>query len=334
MSASGERRPGGPIDLAALAQAIAAGDRTALARGITLVESSRETDQERAWELLQSLQQARSGTEATHRIGISGPPGVGKSTLIDALGLELIERGHRVAVLAIDPSSSRSGGSILGDKSRMDRLAQAEAAYIRPSPSDLALGGVTRRTREAMFLCEAAGFDRVLVETVGVGQSETEVAGMVDTFLVLVQPGSGDELQGIKKGIVELADVLAVNKADGDQAGAARETEAEYSSALRYLRPEDPHWQPRTLRVSARTGDGVAELVAALADHRSAALESGAFELRRRSDVERWIRHLAEERVLARFRADSEARARLQAAADRVSDGLQQAGDAARDVAG
>jgi LAO/AO transport system kinase len=270
------------------------GDRAALARAITLVESSKDSDRGVAGEVLRLLMPE---TGRGHRIGISGPPGVGKSTLIDAYGMLLVEGGRRVAVLAVDPSSSLSGGSILGDKSRMSALARHADAFIRPSPSDLELGGVTRRTREAMFLCEGAGFDRVLVETVGVGQSEIQVAGMVDTFVVLIQPGAGDELQGIKKGILELADILAVTKADGENAGPAREAVAEYSAALRYLGTE-----AKIVALSARTGEGLAQLAELTDEHRAATAASGALERRRTADAARWISELAEQALLRKWR--------------------------------
>lgn len=305
-------------DPALLADQIRAGNRTSLARAITLIESQREQDRERAYELLQILMPNLSNA---HRIGISGPPGVGKSTLIDAYGLHLIEQGHSVAVLAVDPSSSLSGGSILGDKSRMPRLAQEENAFIRPSPSDLALGGVARRTREAMFLCEAAGFDRVLIETMGVGQSEIQVAGMVDTFLVLIQPGAGDELQGIKKGIVELADVLAVTKADGESVGRAREAVAQYGAALRYLRPKSESWAPKAVSLSALAGDGLSELDGLLGQHREAIAASGELESRRQTDLVQWLGELVEDAVLRRLRQRDGARERLTAAVGEVASG-------------
>ncbi len=222
----------------------------------------------------------------------------------------LVEQGRRVAVLAVDPSSSLSGGSILGDKSRMSALARHPSAFIRPSPSDLELGGVTRRTREAMFLCEGAGFDRVLIETVGVGQSEIQVAGMVDTFIVLIQPGAGDELQGIKKGILELADLLVVTKADGDNESSAREAVAEYSAALRYLGTA-----AEIVALSARTGEGVAQLAERVDVHRQTAAASGALARRRTADAARWISELAEQTLLQRWRRRAPDREELDALA-------------------
>ncbi|MGK9233174.1 methylmalonyl Co-A mutase-associated GTPase MeaB [Inquilinus limosus] len=237
----------------AMAARIRGGDRRALARAITLVESRRADHRERAEALLEALAPVAGGAV---RIGISGPPGVGKSTFIEAFGLHLTGRGHRVAVLAVDPSSQRSGGSILGDKTRMELLTRDPAAFIRPSPAGATLGGVARRTRETMLLCEAAGYDVVIVETVGVGQSETAVAQMVDVFLLLLLPGAGDELQGIKRGIVEVADILVVNKADGELKGAANHAAAEYRHALALLRGTGG-WTPPVLQCSALENRGI-----------------------------------------------------------------------------
>jgi LAO/AO transport system kinase len=236
---------------------------------------------------------------------------VGKSTFIDALGTRLIDGGHRVAVLAVDPSSSVSGGSILGDKSRMPRLAVAAEAFIRPSPSALSLGGVTRRTRETMLLCEAAGFDVILVETVGVGQSETVVADMVDCFLVLVLAGAGDELQGIKKGIIELADLVAVNKADGDNLERAQLAKRDYAAALRYLGARSTSWEPRVVTVSALTGAGMAELWELVEEHHRLLVASGELEERRRHQLGRWMWSLIEEKLLDSFRHHPEVTERL-----------------------
>lgn len=262
---------GTPADLAA---AVAAGDRRALARAITLVESNRADHRAAAQEMLAAIAGAGSGPgsgagagagagagQAVLRIGLSGTPGVGKSTFIEAFGLMLTGLGHRVAVLAVDPSSARSGGSILGDKTRMDRLARDPAAYIRPQPSQSHPGGVARRTREAATLCAAAGYDIVLIETVGVGQSETLVAAMVDLFVLLMAPAGGDELQGVKRGIMEMADLILVNKADGDLHPAAMRTCADYAGALHLLRarPQDPPGFPKALLVSALTGSGIAQ---------------------------------------------------------------------------
>jgi len=244
------------VDISDLANRIMAGERRALARAITLVESNRDDHRIQAQALLAAL---KTDTPAL-RIGLSGTPGVGKSTFIESFGLMLTGQGLRVAVLAVDPSSARSGGSILGDKTRMELLARERAAFIRPSPSQTALGGVARRTREAVMLCEAAGYDVVLIETVGVGQSETMVAQMVDLFVLLLAPAGGDELQGVKRGIMEMADLILVNKADGDWLAAANRTMADYAGALRLLRrrAQDPEGFPKAMLVSAITGDGLA----------------------------------------------------------------------------
>src|SRR3954467_14557994 len=245
------------IDIIALSNDLRAGHRAALARAITLIESRRSDHQARARDLVQALLR---DTGKAVRMGITGSPGVGKSTTIDALGMYLIERGHKVAVLAVDPSSARSGGSILGDKTRMARLSASHDAFIRPSPASGTLGGVAAKTREAMLLCEAAGFDVVLVETVGIGQSETAVCDMTDFFLALMLPGAGDELQGIKKGLVELADMIAVNKADGDNVKRANLAAADYRSALHILHPRSEHWHPPVVTYSALTGTGIDQL--------------------------------------------------------------------------
>src|SRR3982751_3505177 len=237
-----------------LARKLRAGDRASLARAITLIESKRADHQQAAHRLVQQLI-AQTG-KAT-RVGITGSPGVGKSTTIDALGTYLTRKGHRVAVLAVDPSSTRTGGSILGDKTRMARLANDQHAFIRPSPTSGTLGGVAAKTRETMLLCEAAGFDVVLVETVGAGQSETAVADLTDFFLVLMLPGAGDALQGIKKGVLELADMIAVNKADGDNAPRALAAAAEYRAALHILTPSSPTWSPPVVTVSGLLNEGL-----------------------------------------------------------------------------
>ncbi|MDH3211438.1 MAG: methylmalonyl Co-A mutase-associated GTPase MeaB [Myxococcales bacterium] len=285
------------------------GDRRAIARAITLLESTRPDRAARGRALLEALV-PHTGSAA--RVGITGPPGVGKSTFIETLGLQLLERGHRVAVLAVDPSSPVTGGSILGDKTRMERLSRAEGAFIRPSPASGSLGGVAHRTREAMLLCEAAGFDVVLIETVGIGQSEVTVASMVDFFLVLLQPGAGDELQGLKKGVLELADALVVNKADGDQRPAAERTLAEHTRALGLLRPPSPHWRPRVLAVSALTGDGVAGVWETVEAHRAALSASGELEARRREQARSWMWSLVEEGLHEAFRAHPAVAARIE----------------------
>lgn len=327
MDDRGDQRPNRPsAALEDLAEGVLAGDRTQLARAITLVESARPEDEELARRLLERLLPHAGGS---HRVGISGVPGVGKSTLIERLGGQLVDRGLRVAVLAVDPSSALTGGSILGDKSRMDALARREEAFIRPSPSAATLGGVARRTRETMLLCEAAGFDVVLVETVGVGQSETAARDMVDTFVVLLLPGAGDELQGIKKGILEVGDVLAVNKADGDRVALARAAARDHAAALRYLRPRDEHWSPRTVVVSAETGAGVEELWEAISDHRAAVDGAGLLEERRGEQATRWTWSLIEERLLGDFRAHAAVRERLDGLMARVREGSLPPGAAA-----
>jgi LAO/AO transport system kinase len=274
-------------------------DRGVLAQAVTLIESRDAADGALAQALLHRLLPA---TGQAHRVGITGVPGVGKSTFIDELGMRLLGHGKRVAVLAIDPSSQVSGGSILGDKTRMARLSLEPAAFIRPSPSSLSPGGVARRTRETMLLCEAAGFDVVLVETVGVGQGETAVADMVDFFLVLVLPGSGDELQGIKKGVFELADALAVNKADGDGAARARLALSELRSALRYLPRRHADWQTRALTISGQTGAGLDELWEVIAEHHRVLTASGALASRRAEQQRTWMWSLIRERLETRFR--------------------------------
>ncbi len=274
-------------------------DRGILAQAVTLIESRDADDAKLAQQLLHRILAA---TGNALRVGITGVPGVGKSTFIDELGMRLLAAGKRVAVLAIDPSSQVSGGSILGDKTRMQRLALEARAFIRPSPSGLTPGGVARRTRETMLLCEAAGFDVVLVETVGVGQGETAVADMVDFFCVLVLPGAGDELQGIKKGVFELADVLAVNKADGDGAARARHALADLRSALRYLPRRRASWETRALAISGATGAGLDELWAIVDEHHRVLSASGELAALRADQQRIWMWTLIRERLEARFR--------------------------------
>ncbi len=282
-----------------LADGVLAGDRAALGRAITLVESRRPEHRERAQQLLTRL---LPETGKAHRIGVTGVPGVGKSTFLDAMGTRLTERGRRVAVLAVDPSSTVSGGSILGDKTRMERLASDSGAFIRPSPSGGSLGGVARKTRETMLLCEAAGYDVVFVETVGVGQSEIVVAGMVDCVLLLLLPGAGDELQGIKRGILERVDVVAVNKADGERIDAARQARQQYLSALKLLRPASSAWRPPVVAVSAREESGLDDLWSQIEEHRRRMTESGELDGRRRLQRLEWLRSLVEDEVLGVFR--------------------------------
>jgi len=291
------RRP--RLSLDAYERGVRACERGVLAQAVTLIESRDAGDAALAQSLLGRV---LGDTGRAHRVGITGVPGVGKSTFIDELGMRLLAAGKRVAVLAVDPSSQVSGGSILGDKTRMARLALEPAAFIRPSPSGLSPGGVARRTRETMLLCEAAGFDVVLVETVGVGQGETVVADMVDFFLVLVLPGAGDELQGIKKGVFELADALAVNKADGDGAARARVALGDLRSALRYLPRRRASWQPQALAISGQTGAGLDELWAVVEDHRRVLAGSGELTRLRAEQQRTWMWSLIRERLEAQFR--------------------------------
>jgi LAO/AO transport system kinase len=273
-------------DVTALSKAVRAGQRQALARAITLVESSRVADRDKAEALLTSL---LPHTGKAVRIGISGAPGVGKSTFIEAFGAHLIGEGHRVAVLAIDPTSRRSGGSILGDKTRMENLARNPNAFIRPSPAGATLGGVARRTRESILLVEAASFDVVLVETVGVGQSETAVAEMVDLFVLLIAPGGGDELQGIKRGVMELADIVLITKADGELRPAAARAASDYAHALHLMRPKYVGQPPRVMQVSAIGGRGVAEAWVAMKEFHSALDCSGTLQKLRQDQLLRWF---------------------------------------------
>ncbi len=285
-------------DIEALADAVGRGDRRALARAITLVESTRPDHRAEAEALLDRL--ARLDRQAL-RIGLSGTPGVGKSTFIEAFGLMLCGRDVKVAVLAIDPSSTRSGGSILGDKTRMEQLSRHPNAFIRPSPSQTELGGVARRTREVVALCEAAGFDVVLIETVGVGQSETLVADMSDIFVLLLAPAGGDELQGVKRGIMENADLVLVNKADGALKAAALTTCADYAGALRLLRrrPADPEGYPKAMTVSALSGDGLASAWQSIADLEGWRKAQGHWQARRRDQRLSWFREEVRQGILA-----------------------------------
>jgi LAO/AO transport system kinase len=277
---------------------ILAGNRTVLARAITLVESQKSEHRKKAQELLLKL--LPSAGKAL-RVGITGVPGVGKSTTIEALGLYLTSIGKKVAVLAVDPSSSVTGGSILGDKTRMQNLSVEPNAFIRPSPTSGTLGGVTKKTRETMALCEAAGFDVILIETVGVGQSETAVAEMVDFFLCLMLPGAGDELQGIKKGILEIADMIAVNKADGENEMRAKQAASEYRAALHILTPQSKNWSPPVITISGLTGQGLDHLWENIEAHRTALSASGEFEEKRNNQAATWMREMVEARLLARL---------------------------------
>jgi LAO/AO transport system kinase len=295
-------------DVTTLSRGVRAGDRTVLARAITLVESKRADHQAAARQLVQDLLPA---TGQAIRVGITGVPGVGKSTTIDALGIYLTGQGHRVAVLAVDPSSNRTGGSILADKTRMPRLAADPAAFIRPSPTSGSLGGVAAKTRETLLICEAAGFDVILVETVGVGQSETAVADLTDFFLLLMLAGAGDEIQGIKKGVIELADMIAVNKADGDNVKRATAAAAEYRAALHILVPRSPNWTPEVVTYSALTGQGIADLWARILAHRTALTATGERDSRRRQQQVKWMWAMLEERVFAQLKTHPVLKARL-----------------------
>jgi len=311
---------GRETDVAALAAGVAAGDRRALARAITLVESGRADHRAQALDLLDRL---RSGPpRQALRLGLSGTPGVGKSTFIESFGLMLIAQGLRVAVLAVDPSSARSGGSILGDKTRMERLSRESRAFIRPSPSQARMGGVARRTREAVALCESAGFDIVLIETVGVGQSETVVAELCDLFLLLLAPAGGDELQGVKRGIMEMADLILVNKADGDLKPAAQRTMAEYAGALRLLRrrPQDPEGFPRAMCVSALETGGLA---AAWEDMQTLAAwrqENGHWTARRAAQARHWFEDEVRQGLLAALSREP-VRSRMETLGQDVAEG-------------
>jgi len=291
-----------------IARGVRAGERSLLARAITLIESKRGDHQQQARALVQEL---LPSTGKAVRVGITGAPGVGKSTTIDALGIFLTGEGHKVAVLAVDPSSARTGGSILADKTRMARLAADEHAFIRPSPTAGTLGGVAAKTRETMLICEAAGYDVILVETVGIGQSETAVADMTDFFLALMLPGAGDELQGLKKGIVEIADMIAVNKADGDNVPRAKAAAAEYRAALHILTPRSPAWTPPVVTYSALTGEGLAELWRKVLAHRDAMIEAGEFASRRRTQQVKWMWTMFEDRLRGRLKSDPTLKARL-----------------------
>ncbi|OMC42140.1 ATPase/protein kinase [Mycobacterium sp. IS-2888] len=280
-----------------LAAAVRSGDRAALPRAITLLESTRPDHRDQAQQLLLTLL-PHSGN--AHRVGITGVPGVGKSTTIESLGMHLIDQGHRVAVLAVDPSSTRTGGSILGDKTRMARLAQHADAYIRPSPTSGTLGGVAKATRETVVLLEAAGFDVILIETVGVGQSEVAVANMVDTFVLLTLARAGDQLQGIKKGVLELADLVVVNKADGEHLADARLAARELAAAIRLIYPRETLWRPPVLTMSAMQGAGLTEMWDTVERHRQVLADAGEFEARRRDQQVDWTWQMVRDTVLDR----------------------------------
>lgn len=314
--------------------------RARLARNITLIESTRNDHEQEAQKLLSEI---LPQTGKSLRIGITGVPGVGKSTFIEALGLHIIAQGHKVAVLAVDPSSSKTGGSILGDKTRMARLAQSESAFIRPSPTSGSLGGVARRTREAMLLCEAAGYDVVIVETVGVGQSEIEVADMVDMFMLLLLPGSGDELQGIKKGIVELADLVIVNKADGDLIAQAKRVRSDYSAALRMLHPVPsrssinggvPGWKPKVLTCSALNNQGIAEIWQAANEFKDSMVVSGRFEKKRAEQAVSWMWKEIKSTLITKFMSNPTIAGQIHKAELEVKNGQKSPTQAAMELIG
>jgi len=284
-----------------LAESLLQGDRRALAKAITLVESTHPVHREQAAQLLDRIMPY---TGNSIRLGISGVPGVGKSTFIEAFGGHVIEQGHKVAVLAVDPTSAVSGGSILGDKTRMEALSRNDRAFIRPSPAGKTLGGVTRRTRETMLLCEAAGFDVIFVETVGVGQSETAVAEMTDMFLLMLLPGGGDELQGIKRGIMELADLILVNKSDGDQQDVASRTVSDYYMALHFLHPRSRHWQAKVQAISALKNQGVNEVWETVEEYRAALGEAGEIESRRAAQSRAWMWSETADALLSELKAN------------------------------
>ncbi|HUO40089.1 MAG TPA: methylmalonyl Co-A mutase-associated GTPase MeaB [Mycobacterium sp.] len=313
----------------ALARAVRAGDRTELSKAITLVESRRADRREQAQRLL--LRLLPHAGDAL-RVGITGVPGVGKSTAIEALGMMLIEQGHRVAVLAVDPSSTRSGGSILGDKTRMARLAVHPAAYVRPSPTSGTLGGVAKATRETIVLLEAAGFDVILVETVGVGQSEVAVANMVDTFVFLTLARTGDQLQGIKKGVLELADVVVVNKADGEHAAEAKAAARELAAAIRLVYPRDTLWRPPVLTMSGRDGVGLKELWDTVRRHHDVMTEAGEFDAKRRQQQVDWTWSMVRDAVLDRVLANPAVKAIGAKVEQQVRDGTLTAALAAQRI--
>jgi len=307
-----------PIDISALAENLRGGDRAALARAITLVESVRPDHQVAARQLVQAL---LPHTGRAMRVGVTGVPGVGKSTTIDTLGHNLVQAGHKVAVLAVDPSSTRTGGSILGDKTRMAKLAPERNAFIRPSPSSGTLGGVAAKTRETMLLCEAAGFDVVIVETVGIGQSETTVADMTDFFLVLMLPGAGDELQGIKKGVLEIADMIAVNKSEGEGRNRAVAAAGEYRAALHIMQPASDNWSPPVVLISGLDNIGLDEMWGQVVEHRRRFEASGEFAQKRRAQQVKWMWTMLEDRLYGRLHRDPKVKARLPELERRVAEG-------------
>jgi LAO/AO transport system kinase len=307
------------VEIDASVHGLLNGNRRILAKTITLIESSLSSHQVLAQDILDRL---LPYTGKAVRLGITGVPGVGKSSFIESLGMLLVENGHRVAVLAVDPSSTRSGGSILADKTRMEKLSADSRAFIRPSPSGGTLGGVARKTRETMLVCEAAGFDVIIVETVGVGQSEITVSSMVDFFLVLMLAGAGDELQGIKKGVLELADAIAINKADGDNIEKAARAKKDYETALHLLRPASPNWSPPVLTCSAREMTGIADIWAVVLKHRDIMAASCEMEKNRRSQSLAWMWSLVEEGLKDRFNCHPEVQRRLPQLSRKVENGM------------
>jgi len=319
-----------PLHPDGLLHGIRDNDRAALGRAITLVESNSSEDRDHAQELLKALLPSTGGA---HRIGISGVPGVGKSTFIESFGLRLVEDGHRVAVLAVDPSSSVSKGSILGDKTRMEKLAASDNAFIRPSPTGGSLGGVARKTREAILVCEAAGYDVVLVETVGVGQSETAVAEMVDFFLLLKLAGAGDELQGIKRGILELADLIAINKADGDNLQAAELARSEFERAIGILRPDDD-WKPRVVTSSGQSGAGLDQIWEIITEHHELLSGNGELEKLRKQQLLGWMWSLVNDGLRSAVRKHPKLAGTLEALEQDVLAGRITATSAAEQILG
>ncbi|NLE81593.1 MAG: methylmalonyl Co-A mutase-associated GTPase MeaB [Rhodococcus sp.] len=320
---------GRPVDIAALAQAVRANERAGLARAITLLESTRSDHRDAAQQLLLELLPEAGNA---HRVGITGVPGVGKSTFIDALGMHLIEKGHRVAVLAVDPSSTRTGGSILGDKTRMGRLTTEKNAYIRPSPTSGTLGGVAKATRESIVLLESAGFDVILVETVGVGQSEETVANMVDSFCFLTLARTGDQLQGIKKGVLELADLVAVNKADGKHEREAKGAARELAGALHLIHPHDAVWVPPVLTMSGLEGVGLEEFWDTVRKHREVLEAAGMFEENRRRQQVEWTWTMVNDQLLRRLSSNPQVREIKSKVEQQVRDGSLTAALAAAEI--
>ncbi|WP_228540641.1 methylmalonyl Co-A mutase-associated GTPase MeaB [Nocardia sp. XZ_19_369] len=332
---TGSARRGRAIDIDAMAEAVRAGERAALARAITLAESTRADHRDQAQQLLLKLTPDKHSSETavvSNRVGITGVPGVGKSTFIDALGMDLIGKGHRVAVLAVDPSSTRTGGSILGDKTRMARLSVERNAYIRPSPTAGTLGGVAKATRETIVLLEAAGYDVILVETVGVGQSEVTVANMVDVFCFLTLARTGDQLQGIKKGVLELADLVAVNKADGKHEMEAKSAARELAGALRLIHPHDALWRPPVLTMSGLEGIGLDKFWDTVLEHRRVLTDAGEFDEKRRRQQIDWTWTMVHDQLLRRLADNPEVKAIRAQVEKQVRDGTLTAALAAEEL--